>query len=148
MAETKEMPFRKRHFQVHFLEWKYLYSDQNCTEVYIPALVQTMAWRRPGNKPLSEPMVISFTLRQWVKTIAKCFFPVIPNEMNERGKFQNPWSRSNTEISSFVFRKSYCGYMTMSQPLIQAVFTQRTPDKPRQAIFSGAVSWSKIIAFR
>ena len=24
-----------------------------------PALVQIMAWRRPGNKPLSEPMVIS-----------------------------------------------------------------------------------------
>ena len=25
----------------------------------IPALVQTMAWRRPGDKPLSEPMRIS-----------------------------------------------------------------------------------------
>ena len=25
----------------------------------IPALVQIMAWRRPGDKPLSEPMVIS-----------------------------------------------------------------------------------------
>ena len=24
----------------------------------IPALVQIMAWRRPGNKPLSEPMMI------------------------------------------------------------------------------------------
>ena len=24
----------------------------------IPALVQMMAWRRPGDKPLSEPMVI------------------------------------------------------------------------------------------
>ena len=26
----------------------------------IPALVQIMAWRRPGNKPLSEPMMVSF----------------------------------------------------------------------------------------
>ena len=27
----------------------------------IPALVQIMAWRRPGDKPLSEPMVVSLT---------------------------------------------------------------------------------------
>ena len=25
----------------------------------IPALVQIMAWRRPGDKPLSEPMLVS-----------------------------------------------------------------------------------------
>ena len=39
----------------------------------IPALVQIMAWRRPGNKPLSETMLvfvpthICFTRPQWVK---------------------------------------------------------------------------------
>ena len=39
----------------------------------IPALVQIMAWRRPGNKPLSEPMMVSLlthicvTRPQWVK---------------------------------------------------------------------------------
>ena len=38
-----------------------------------PALVQIMAWRRPGDKPLSEPMVvrslthICVTQPQWVK---------------------------------------------------------------------------------
>ena len=38
----------------------------------IPALVQIMAWRRPGDKPLSEPMVVSslthicVTRPQWV----------------------------------------------------------------------------------
>ena len=38
----------------------------------IAALVQIMAWRRPGNKPLSEPMVVSLlthicvTRPQWV----------------------------------------------------------------------------------
>ena len=42
--------------------------------INIPALVQIMAWRRPGDKPLSEPMVVSLpahicvTLPQWVKT--------------------------------------------------------------------------------
>ena len=39
----------------------------------IPALLQIMAWRRPGDKPLSEPMVVSLlthicvTRPQWVK---------------------------------------------------------------------------------
>ena len=38
-----------------------------------PALVQIMAWRRPGAKPLSEPMMVSLTMHicvtrpQWVK---------------------------------------------------------------------------------
>ena len=38
----------------------------------IPALVQIMAWRRPGEKPLSEPMMVSLpthiciTRPQWV----------------------------------------------------------------------------------
>ena len=27
----------------------------------IPSLVQIMAWRRPGDKPLSEPMMVSLT---------------------------------------------------------------------------------------
>ena len=40
---------------------------------HIPALVQIMAWRRSGDKPLSEPMVISLLMHicvtrpQWVK---------------------------------------------------------------------------------
>ena len=39
----------------------------------IPALVQVMAWRRPGDKPLSEPVMarllthICITRPQWVK---------------------------------------------------------------------------------
>ena len=41
----------------------------------IPALVQIMAWHRPGDKPLSEPMKVSLltyicvTQPQWVKGI-------------------------------------------------------------------------------
>ena len=44
----------------------------------IPALVQIMAWRRSGDKPLSEPMMVSLlthicvTRPQWVK-IMTCF---------------------------------------------------------------------------
>ena len=32
----------------------------------IPALVQIMAWCRPGNKPLSEPMMVSLLEHIWV----------------------------------------------------------------------------------
>ena len=41
----------------------------------IPALVQIMAWRLPGNKPLSEPVMVSLlthiciTRPQWVNTL-------------------------------------------------------------------------------
>ena len=43
----------------------------------IPALVQIMAWHRPGDKPLSEPMMVSLpthicvTGPQWVKRKSK-----------------------------------------------------------------------------
>ena len=42
----------------------------------IPVLVQLMAWRRPGDKPLSEPMMVKLlthmcvTRPQWVNTMA------------------------------------------------------------------------------
>ena len=46
----------------------------------IPSLVQIMAWRRPGDKPLSEPMMVRLpthicvTRPQWVNSsyISKC----------------------------------------------------------------------------
>ena len=44
-----------------------------CSINNIPVLVQIMAWRRPRNKPLSEPMMVSFPMHicitrpQWVK---------------------------------------------------------------------------------
>ena len=43
----------------------------------IPALVQIMAWRRPGDKPLSEPMTVSLLTHicvirpQWVNSCKK-----------------------------------------------------------------------------
>ena len=49
-----------------------------------PALVQIMAWRRPGDEPLSEPMMVSLlthlcvTRPQWVNSLApgrpRCHF--------------------------------------------------------------------------
>ena len=52
--------------------------------INIPALDQIMAWRRPGDKPLSEPMMVSLlthicvTRPQWVNDL---FMPVAIYEM-------------------------------------------------------------------
>ena len=52
----------------------------------IPALVQIMAWRRPGDKPLSEPMWVSLpthicvTRSQWVK-FKSSFYYIAPMEI-------------------------------------------------------------------
>ena len=62
----------------------------------IPALFQMMAWRRPGDKPLSEAMVVSLlthkcvTRPQWVKTrftqaLIHCGL-VIPYGVREHGQ--------------------------------------------------------------
>ena len=36
----------------------------------IPALVQIMAWRRPGDKPLSEPMMVSLPTHTYMRHTA------------------------------------------------------------------------------
>ena len=80
-AETRWSSFRRRHFQVHFVEWNAWISITISLKFVpkgainnIPSLVQIKAWRRPGDKPLSEPMMVRlpthiwFTRPQWVKT--------------------------------------------------------------------------------
>ena len=60
---------------MHFLEWKYVNFDWDFTEVCSQRSnnnIQIMAWRRPGDKPLSEPKMvrllthIGVTRPQWV----------------------------------------------------------------------------------
>ena len=78
-GRDKWTPFRRRHFQMHFLEWKFWIPIKISLKFVskvpinnIPALVQIMAWRRSGAKPLSEPMMVSLlthicvTRPQWV----------------------------------------------------------------------------------
>ena len=73
-----------RHFPDYIFKWIFLYENlwipieislkfvPRGPSYNIPALVQIMAWRRPGDKPLSEPMIISLlthicvTRPQWV----------------------------------------------------------------------------------
>ena len=57
----------------------------------IPALVQIMAWRRPGDKPLSEPKMVSLlthlcvTRPQWDKTLKYIFSASNASKSNEHG---------------------------------------------------------------
>ena len=57
----------------------------------IPALVQIMAWRRPGDKPLSEPMMVSLlthicvTRPQWVNKHDNCLKDKITTNRSNRG---------------------------------------------------------------
>ena len=80
VAETKWKPFRRRHFEFNFFNenaWILIKISlkfvPNCPIDNIPSLVYIMAWRRPGDKPLFEPMMVSFTRHicvprpQWVK---------------------------------------------------------------------------------
>ena len=55
------------HFQMHFLNENVLISIEISVKFVlkapidnIPALVQIIAWRRIGDKPLSEPKVTKF----------------------------------------------------------------------------------------
>ena len=72
-------PFRRRHFQMHFLEENArillkmsLKFVPNVRIYNMPALAQRMAWHRPGDKPFSESRMESLltqlrvTRLQWV----------------------------------------------------------------------------------
>ena len=49
--------------------------------INIPAFLQIMAWRRPGNKPLSEPMMIILLTHIWVTRSQ--LVKAIPNSLAE-----------------------------------------------------------------
>ena len=61
-AETKWLPCCRRHFQMLFLRWKYLIFNQNFIVPEGPidnksGLVQVMAWRQAGDKPLPSTWI-------------------------------------------------------------------------------------------
>ena len=84
-AKAKWLPFR-RHFQIHFLEWKCIWLKFSLIFVpkvrinNTPTLVQIKGWCRPGDKPLSEPMVVRWPMHicvtrlQWVNLIVSHIF--------------------------------------------------------------------------
>ena len=75
----------------------------------ISALVQLMAWRRPGDKPLSEPMMVSLTTHicvtrpQWVKLISSMYV---------KNSFPNFWHC----IGIVSYRSSFNVFLWISDP--------------------------------
>ena len=78
-AETKWTTFHRWQFQTYFFFNENVWISIKISlkfvpkgPIDIPALVQIMAWRHPGDKPLSEPMIVSLpmdicvTQPQWV----------------------------------------------------------------------------------
>ena len=69
----------------------------------IPALVQIMAWRRPGHKPLSEPKLVSWTTHlcltrpQWVK---QCW----PTTRTPHGITRPHWVKSYSRWNSYPIK--------------------------------------------
>ena len=66
--------------QTHFQTWMKMFELRlkfhwSCSINNIPALVQLMAWHRPGDRPLSEPVMVSLpthicvTRPQWVNSL-------------------------------------------------------------------------------
>ena len=98
----------------------------------IPALVQIMAWRRPGDKPLSEPMVVSLpthicvTRTQWVKmSICIVFKHTLEMNIHQCFTFDTPVSMKwrdvvfydVSDVPSNVTLPTYCHMMTSWQTL-------------------------------
>ena len=79
----------------------------------IPAMVQIMAWRRPGDKPLSEPMMVGLPTHicvarpQWVKKHPSHTSP--------------SWARYR--VSLWVCSLTYCHNSNISHTL--AMFTKK-----------------------
>ena len=74
----------------------------------IPALVQIMAWRRLGYKPLSEPMMVSLAMHVWVT----------------RPQWVKYWHISIfTHETDWVTTGLHCSFCGLYYPLIQATIT-------------------------
>ena len=88
------MQFCRCHFRKHLLEWKCIWISIKISLMFvpkvnnIPALVQIMAWRRPGDKPLSESIMVSLlthicvTRPQWVNSTLSFSFSVPTHKVN------------------------------------------------------------------
>ena len=143
-AEMKLTTFRRRHFQTYFLQWKCLNFVKISLKFVlkgpisnIAALVQIMAWRRPGDKPLSEPMMVSLpthicvTRPQWVIQNRSGM-----NTIEHWGKVTAPshyWGQYGLRLTGLKLENYYFFTFTFSRPevrklLLFYVFTFSRPE--------------------
>ena len=90
-------------------------------EVSVPALVQIMAWRRPGDKPLSEPMMIILlthicvTRPQWVNGGASILYTYYKYTNVTFESMLQDTSGEYGDIASYVLTMSFMFY-SQSKP--------------------------------
>ena len=101
-AKTKRPSICWWYFQMHFLEvWIPIKISlrfvPNVRINNIPALIQIMAWCRPGDKPLSEPMMVSLLTHICVTR---------PQGVNSLAP---GWSGCNFQIFKLVIENSRLG---------------------------------------
>ena len=83
----------------------------------IPALVQIMAWRRPGDKPLSEPMMVSLpthiciTRTQWVNQMLVSIHLVVLYEKFHIPEKNFPGILSWIKIIDQIITIQYCCWL-------------------------------------
>ena len=108
-------------------EWHSIKSSQKLVPKVpinnIPTLVQIMAWCRPGDKPLSEPMMvvlpthICVTRPQWVNTLRPEWKSMIADDI-----FKYIFLKENCDISIQISLKSvHTGPIDNKVPLVQVM---------------------------
>ena len=81
----------------------------------IPALVRIMAWRRPDDKPLSEPMMVSLlthicvTRPQWVKMDPSLFYMTTSWHENALHIIGHLWELSIGQVLGQLRKGQWCG---------------------------------------
>ena len=129
-----------RHFADDIFKWIFLNENVSipikipmkfvpkCPINNIPALVQIMAWRRPGDKPLSEPMMVSLTTHiyvtrpQWVNWVNNYPIDDLPHLV---GYFLNRrWPVFNSTLMNTILWKyiSNCHLQNVGQPVQISVY--------------------------
>ena len=96
-----------RHFQDDILKWIFLNENLWISIKIslkfvprgpvnnIPTLVQIMAWRRPGNKPLSEPMMDSLPTHICITWSQSVKHQCISSQNRDHHQITPPWISSS-----------------------------------------------------
>ena len=82
--------------------------------IHIPALAKIMAWRRPGDKPLSEPMMVGLPTHicvnrsQWIKAMAAGTLKAGERKyaVNWRISFNMQWKSAQILICALGWKKT------------------------------------------
>ena len=115
----------------------------------IPSLVQIMAWRRPGDKPLSEPMIVTLlthicvTRPQWVKTGSEDMHNQYPDywcletkqwwQLNYMNNFffkiflhiNDLWNWWSVAMGRWIYSTLYNGCNYLSMLVLQLIYASK-----------------------